>query len=363
MGNTASKENPTPRPSPEEIEAMLKKCDTTNVMAYLKEWFSSPATAIINESTGETLLHIVVRLESSFLFREIIERGADVNTKCSSGLVPLAIALFNNCSNTGIICSLLARMDYDGINEVISDTRCPPINHFYGNSNKCQLFYLAAKGAKVEVLERLLKDHGADIDIDMRCSVGSTPLHGALYYGALENVEYLAKSGADCNLTNKNGHTPYSEILHETRARPYDALDSVCNPEVIPTFLSKVQPTEKTIQAWSQRPQAHLEAEIEKFTRLNNRACVAGILSAMELDESGFTTCAGAALVHSPEFLSAVVNLPCLTPSLFKSCLESQNVSSPQHPCGESTIFASLTESNSSFLMPLMNHCFGIDAN
>eukprot|EP01060_Flectonema_neradi_P039658 TRINITY_DN880_c0_g1_i4.p1 TRINITY_DN880_c0_g1~~TRINITY_DN880_c0_g1_i4.p1 ORF type:complete len:277 (+),score=48.31 TRINITY_DN880_c0_g1_i4:52-882(+) len=267
MGNTASKENPTPRPSPEEIEAMLKKCDTTNVMAYLKEWFSSPATAIINESTGETLLHIVVRLESSFLFREIIERGADVNTKCSSGLVPLAIALFNNCSNTGIICSLLARMDYDGINEVISDTRCPPINHFYGNSNKCQLFYLAAKGAKVEVLERLLKDHGADIDIDMRCSVGSTPLHGALYYGALENVEYLAKAGARGDVVNLRGYSPYDE------------LKGGCNTRDIPTFLAGVVPTEHTMNRWRDMSLENLEEEKTKFANVNNSVCVASILS------------------------------------------------------------------------------------
>lgn len=61
---------------------------------------------------------------------------------------------------------------------------------------------------QVESVERFLRQHSENIDINRYNSDGQTPLHQACVEGNLALVRILVQYGANCQLTTKGGFSP-----------------------------------------------------------------------------------------------------------------------------------------------------------
>ena len=79
---------------------------------------------------------------------------------------------------------------------------------YFKDPLKRSLLYIAARNGHAKVCEYLI-NKGLEIN-DIQ-STGSTPLHGAVYYGQTEVVRLLLNYGAKTNIKNKFNHFPIDE--------------------------------------------------------------------------------------------------------------------------------------------------------
>ena len=83
---------------------------------------------------------------------------------------------------------------------------------YFKDPLKRSLLYIAARNGHVKVCEYLI-NKGLEIN-DIQ-DTGSTPLHGAVYYGQIEVVRLLLNYGAKTNIKNKYDHFPIDEAWTE----------------------------------------------------------------------------------------------------------------------------------------------------
>ena len=83
---------------------------------------------------------------------------------------------------------------------------------YFKDPLKRSLLYIAARNGHVKVCEYLI-NKGLEIN-DIQ-GTGSTPLHGAVYYGQIEVVRLLLNYGAKTNIKNKYNHFPIDEAWTE----------------------------------------------------------------------------------------------------------------------------------------------------
>jgi ankyrin repeat protein len=93
-------------------------------------------------------------------------------------------------------------------------------NHGRDESKKTPLHHALAGGAAIEVI-RLLIEHGADVNAKTLAGVhsynyygntptrGETPLHRAAAFASGKIVQLLRQAGADRDVRDVNGVTPY----------------------------------------------------------------------------------------------------------------------------------------------------------
>lgn len=83
---------------------------------------------------------------------------------------------------------------------------------YFKDPLKRSLLYIAARNGHVKVCEYLI-NKGLEIN-DIQ-GTGSTPLHGAVYYGQIEVVKLLLNYGAKTNIKNEYNHFPIDEAWTE----------------------------------------------------------------------------------------------------------------------------------------------------
>lgn len=69
---------------------------------------------------------------------------------------------------------------------------------------------MAARNGHVNICEYLINK---GIDVNEVQGTGSTPLHGAAYYGQTNVVNLLINYGAKTNIKNEFGHYPIDEAM------------------------------------------------------------------------------------------------------------------------------------------------------
>jgi len=128
----------------------------------------------------------------------LISNGADVNIGDQFNNTPLQISLHYN--NYIIFGTLL--------NE-------PNININAQNNNKLTILMFAIKKNKDNIVNSLIKNHNADINIaDIK---GNTPLHLACSISNINIINILLKKNVNINAQDINGCTPLFKAVHEKK--------------------------------------------------------------------------------------------------------------------------------------------------
>ena len=81
---------------------------------------------------------------------------------------------------------------------------------FYKDPLKRSLLYIAARNGHVNICDYLINK---GIDVNEIQGTGSTPLHGAAYYGQTNVVNLLINYGAKTNIKNEYNHYPIDEAM------------------------------------------------------------------------------------------------------------------------------------------------------
>jgi len=140
--------------------------------------------------------------------KTLIKSGADVNKGNKDKIYPLHLAAeHGSVPEVNIL-----------YNEGAANLNLNPRNNM--NSTPLQV---ATEGKHFDVVKRLL-ELGADLNT--KRNDGWSPLYTAAYYGEYETVVYLCSKGADVNSTNAEGWTP----LHAASAEGHlDCVRSMVN--------------------------------------------------------------------------------------------------------------------------------------
>jgi len=164
--------------------------------------------------------------------RQLIEEGADINTRDETGAMPLHWAA--DASHTAI-AELLISKGAD-VNAIANDGFRPL--HFAANTGSTAMAeLLISEGAEINATENAglgalhiaaYAGHatmaelliGKSADIDARAMNDTTPLHFAAYDGHTAIAELLITNGADVNAENEGGITP----LHMAAAMDNTAI-------------------------------------------------------------------------------------------------------------------------------------------
>ena len=100
---------------------------------------------------------------------------------------------------------------------------------YYKDPLKRSLLYIAARNGHANICVYLINK---GLDVNEIQSTGSTPLHGAVYYGQTKVVKILIVYGAQTNIKNEYGHLPKDEatlkeikdLLKESEKDPIEEL-------------------------------------------------------------------------------------------------------------------------------------------
>jgi cytohesin len=165
--------------------------------------------------SGDIPLHVAVEKGKIETANLLIQKGADVNAKNSTGITPLHIAAQKSDIKMANLL-ILKGADVNAKNKYGLTPVSRALLSDGGGRRMVEL--LVSKGAKVSALH--LAAHRGDIDkvriileqstnVDIRDKAGHTPLFYAASAGQMHVVEFLISKGADVNAKdNRGGETP-----------------------------------------------------------------------------------------------------------------------------------------------------------
>ena len=167
---------------PECVDALLKAGANPNVQ----------------DAMGATALMLATRNRLNYQsVRSLIKGGADINAQNKIGITALILAAENEC----IQCMYdLIKAGAD-VNVAESTNDLTPLLHAENGSGD-------PVGIKIQI------DAGADVNAKTR-NEDITPLHKAMYEFTTDVALLLLNSGANPNVTSKNGETPYSILIEK----------------------------------------------------------------------------------------------------------------------------------------------------
>jgi len=214
----------------------------TEISAFLLQ---SGADISWKNSSGKAPLHYAVENGKLELVRMLVQHGADVNSATSQLLTPLHYAAQHGLMD---VCRILISA---GANlRVASNTGQTPLHYAAYYKNLPLVSYFVEMGADVNAGDRegvtplhfacrygqmeivtVLAGKGASLEAGNKD--GSTPLHFAAENGQEAALEFLVKAGADLDRKNLNGWTPLHYAAHEGRTEAAKMLLlSGADPEV-----------------------------------------------------------------------------------------------------------------------------------
>ena len=154
---------------------------------------------------NQTALHISCALGHWAITNYLLEKNTDPNIQDSSGSTPLHEAV--RYGNIDIITLLL--------NKEVEGKKIVNVNAL-NNLGKSPIMVIMPP-EKMEEIYHLLKSQGADLTL--KDSFGDTLLHTAtMLHASYEILEFLTENGADVNVKNKEGVTPFEiAIQHHNK--------------------------------------------------------------------------------------------------------------------------------------------------
>ena len=183
--------------------------------------------------THRTPLHAAATKEHLKMVLLLLERGADVESRCSQRQTALYMA--SSSGNAAVVQSLIdhgadVNVECDDKDDDIDDVKWTPLLVASATGRPENARILLQHGASVnhqdtdgksplhfasrypsDDLVRLLLDNGANlVALDIW---GNTPLHEASYYGRVAVVKLLLKYGANINARSNSGHTPLHDAV------------------------------------------------------------------------------------------------------------------------------------------------------
>jgi len=168
---------------------------------------------------------------------ELLQKGADINTKNEFGSTPFELAVVGNNVNVVELFLQLGQDPNKESDEAIPDVT--PLMSAAANGNIELLKLLLKYGAKPDYptsgkgtalmsatghteIFKILINHGANIYA--RDNYGRTVLIWAALHGTEEVVALLCKMGADPEIKDKGGNTALTEAKNKGRSRIIELL-------------------------------------------------------------------------------------------------------------------------------------------
>ncbi len=157
-------------------------------------------------------LHVASRFGDLDVVKSLIEKGADINEKDTSGRTALHYAVEGG--HKDVVELLIANGADVNVKDKDGNT---PGHVALGETNEAVLDLLIAKGANLDSIH--LSAYQGDLDevtsfiekgagVNTIDSYGATPLHYAAVRGDREVVEFLIAKGADVNAKDNSNFTP-----------------------------------------------------------------------------------------------------------------------------------------------------------
>ncbi|CAH0403904.1 unnamed protein product [Chilo suppressalis] len=171
-----------------DISNKGKKADLNHTLLSTTSSMKVNKSAEKRNNKGETLLHISCRLGKVDKITELLNEGANPNTKDNAGWTPL--------------------------HEVVQNGRLD--------------------------LVKLLLQYNTLIDVPGQSN--ETPLHEAVRYGHIDIAEELVKNGANINAKNCKGETPLELAVGEMKERLITASENIIHTQTVNiTLISNLQ--------------------------------------------------------------------------------------------------------------------------
>jgi len=221
----------------------IKNAIEKNNLAIFKILIENSKEFNINtpNSEGESVIFDAIIKRKSEILNYLIEKGADLNKFCCKNWTPLGLAIN---INEPFIMETLVKTDKIDINKKCCIDEGTPLYHAV-KENKFDLIKLlvkhgadinkpcykinqrsdykeetpliqAIKNKNFELAKKLIEDTELKVNINAVCE-GNTPLGCALDKKNSELITYLAKKGADINLSFKNDPTPIEKVIYGNR--------------------------------------------------------------------------------------------------------------------------------------------------
>jgi ankyrin repeat protein len=193
-----------------------------------------------DDHVGWTCLHYAALRGDSSVLRDMLEYGADVNTRSEAGRTPLAVAA--RAGQGHIVQQLIdANADLNAQDDI---SGLSPLHLAAEQHHPAIVRRLLQAGARVDItnqwqqtplwlaawqtwqgnteIARILVAQGADLQ--KADEKGHTPLHMAARAGHTLMVDYLLREGADIEHRNINGRTPLFQAVVGNHPRTVAAL-------------------------------------------------------------------------------------------------------------------------------------------
>lgn len=163
------------------------------LLAYVRQKISADPALAHERYSGRTLLHGAAAAGNLTIVKLLLHLGADPNVTDDGGHTPL-YCLANQCKSGG--GDVVRAFIQAGANVDARDG----VKH-------CTALHMAARRGSVAIAEALL-DCGAAIDV--KDSLGDTPLRRAVNCGKIDVARLLLSRGADIRSKGNKGLTPLS---------------------------------------------------------------------------------------------------------------------------------------------------------
>ena len=168
---------------------------------------------------GDTPLHYAVRKENADMVKYLLDKGAAVDVRDKGGYTPLAMAssseivrlLIEHGANVNAKCSSGSTALFRALQD---DTNYNQQENWLDNFPEALLSSLKKK--KNLELIKLLLSKGANVNVNDRCNMGRTPLHITYSH---EIFRRLIDLGADVNIRNTDGETPLHGAVSARNAK------------------------------------------------------------------------------------------------------------------------------------------------
>lgn len=194
---------------------------TMNPVAFT-EFLTKESDINVQDSIGQTALHLAIKNHKRDNAKILIHQGADVNIQAANKMTPLILAaIYNEPDIAEILIGRKANINADdtyqwtalhyaannGFLKFVSlliqneKVRINDTTNFYSTA-----LHLAVRGGHAAVVNQLIQTHGMDLNV--QDYNGDTPLHLAAERGYLNIAQALINKGANPNLRNKKGLKP-----------------------------------------------------------------------------------------------------------------------------------------------------------